>query len=58
MKIGSIKEVTASEIEYCNYEGSPFVNNEQKKKVKVVSAGWVYKDKDLQVAIPKVKEEK
>lgn len=57
MKINSIREVIASDVEFCNYEGSPFVTLEEKKKVKVVSPGWVYKDKELQISRPKVKEE-
>lgn len=58
MKINSIREVTASDVEFCNYEGSPFAVPEEQKKVKVVSPGWVYKDKELQISRPKVKEEK
>lgn len=57
MKINSIKEVTVSDIEYFNYEGSPFTTADEKKKVKVVSPGWLYKDKELQISRPKVKEE-
>ncbi len=58
MKINSLQEVTASDVEFCNYEGSPFTDPDEKKTVKVVSPGWVYKDKELQIARPKVKEEK
>lgn len=57
MKINSINEVTAKDIEFCNYEGTPFITPEEKKKVKVISPGWVYKDKELQISRPKVKEE-
>ena len=57
MRINSIKEVTASDIEYFNYEGSPFTTADEKKKVKVVSPGWLYKDKELQISRPKVMEE-
>lgn len=57
MKINSIKEVMASDVEFCNYEGTPFKTLDEKKKVKVVSPGWVYKDKELQISRPKVKEE-
>lgn len=58
MKINSIREVIASDIEFCNYEGTPFTTPDEKKKVKVVSPGWIYKDKELQISRPKVKEEK
>ena len=58
MKVNSVREVVASDIEYCNYDGSPFESPEEKKKIKVISSGWLYKDKDLQISRPKVKEEK
>lgn len=57
MKINSIREVIASDVEFCNYEGTPFITPGEKKTVKVVSPGWVYKDKELQISRPKVKEE-
>lgn len=57
MKINSTREVIASDVEFCNYEGTPFITPEEKKKVKVVSPGWIYKDKELQISRPKVKEE-
>ena len=57
MKINSVREVTASDVEFCNYEGTPFSAPDEKKKIKVVSPGWVYKDKELQISRPKVKEE-
>lgn len=57
MKINSIREVIASDVEFCNYEGTPFNSPEEKKTVKVVSPGWVYKDKDVQISRPKIKEE-
>lgn len=57
MKINSVKEVMASDVEFCNYEGTPFETLDEKKTVKVVSPGWVYKDKELQISRPKVKEE-
>ncbi len=57
MKINSIREVIASDVEFCNYEGSPFATLGDRKMVKVVSPGWIYKDKELQISRPKVKEE-
>lgn len=57
MKINSEREVTASDVEFCNYEGSPFKAPDEKKTVRIVSPGWVYKDKELQISRPKVKEE-
>jgi len=58
MKVNTIKEVKAADVEFCNYEGSPFVTMDEVKKVRVVSPGWIYKDKELQISRPKVKEEK
>ncbi len=57
MKINSVKEVVASDVEFCNYEGTPFASMDETKKVKVVSPGWIYKDKELQISRPKFKEE-
>lgn len=57
MKVNSVREVTASDVEFCNYEGTPFTAPDEKKLVKVISPGWVYKDKELQISRPKVKEE-
>ena len=57
MKINEVKEVSASDVEFCNYEGNPFTTKEEKKLVKVISPGWIYKDKEIQISRPKVKEE-
>ena len=57
MKTGSVKEVTAADLEFCNYEGSPFLTKDEIKTVKVISPGWIYRDKDVQISRPKVKEE-
>jgi len=56
MKIHSIHEVKAADIEFYNYEGTPFRSPDVKKTVKVISPGWIYKDKELQISRPKVKE--
>lgn len=57
MRVNTSVEVTASDVEFCNYEGTPFITAEEKKTVKVISPGWIYKDKELQISRPKVKEE-
>ncbi len=57
MKTDSIKVVTASDVEFCNYEGTPFASEDERKQVRVISPGWIYKDKELQISRPKVKEE-
>lgn len=56
MKMNSINLVKASDIEFCNYEGSPFASGDDTKKVKVISPGWIYSDKEIQISIPHVKE--
>ena len=56
MKTNAVIEVCAADVEFCNYEGTPFTNSTERKKVKILSPGWVYKDKDIQISRPKVKE--
>ncbi len=55
MKLHAVLEVTAEEIENCIYEGTPFVGDEC-KRVQVISPGWIYRDKEIQISRPKVKE--
>ncbi len=57
MRLNSVKEVSASDVEFCNYEGTPFKTPDEKKKVRVISPGWIYKDKELQISRPKLREE-
>ena len=57
MKPGTVREVTAADIEFCNYEGTPFEEADETKLVKVISPGWVYKDKEVQISRPKIREE-
>ncbi|MBR0288455.1 MAG: hypothetical protein IJQ82_05700 [Selenomonadaceae bacterium] len=56
LKPGSIKDVRLEEVESCDYEGSPFLNTTEIKKVKVLSPGWIYKNKDVQISRPRLKE--
>ena len=57
MKPNSVMKVTALDVQFYNYEGTPFTNEEEVKNVKVISPGWLYKDKEIQISRPKVKEE-
>ncbi len=57
MKINSVIDVKLEDIEYCNYDGTPFKSNNDVKTVRVVSSGWIYKDKGIQISRPKFKEE-
>lgn len=52
----SVQNVRVSDVEFWDYEGSPFMNVEEEKTVKVISPGWIYSDKDVQISRPKVKE--
>ena len=56
MKPGSVKDMRLDEVESCDYEGSPFLNTTEVKHVKVLSPGWVYKNKDVQISRPRLKE--
>ena len=56
LKPGAVKEVRLEEVESCDYDGSPFLNTTEIKKVRVLSPGWVYKNKDVQISRPRLKE--
>ncbi len=56
MKTQEVKVVKATDIDFCDYNGSPFKSKDERKKIKVISPGWVYSDKDIKIARPKVKE--
>ena len=56
LKPGSVLNMRLDEVEACDYEGSPFLNTTEVKRVKVLSPGWVYKNKDVQIARPRLKE--
>lgn len=56
LKPGAVKDMCLEEVESCDYEGSPFLNSKEVKKVKILSPGWVYKDKDVQISRPRLKE--
>ena len=56
LKPGSVQNMRLDEVESCDYEGSPFLNTTEIKRVKVLSPGWVYKNKDVQIARPRLKE--
>ena len=56
MKPQEVKTVKVTDIDFCDYDGKPFANKDERKKIKVISPGWIYSDKDIQIARPKVKE--
>ncbi|WP_294158381.1 hypothetical protein [uncultured Selenomonas sp.] len=53
---GKVRDVHFADIEACDYEGRPFESEADVRRVKVLSPGWIYEDKKLQIARPKVKE--
>ena len=56
LKPGSVQDMRFDEIEACDYEGSPFETTDEVKRVKVLSPGWFYENKDVQIARPRLKE--
>lgn len=56
LKPGVVKDMRLDEVESCDYEGSPFLNTTEVKRVKVLSPGWVYQNKDVQISRPRLKE--
>ena len=57
MKFDSVQNVVISDIENCRYDGSAFASEDEVKKVRVYSPGWIYKDKQIQISRPYIKEE-
>ena len=56
MKQEASLQVTAKDIESCEYIGTPFNDENEQKKVRVISPGWIYQDKDVQISRPILKE--
>ncbi len=56
MKLHSKDKVTAKDIEFCDYEGTPFESDTDTKTIEVISPGWVYKDHDVRISRPRVRE--
>lgn len=58
-RVGSVQMMTKADIEKISgeYSGTPFVDAEEVKKVRVISPGWYYKTKDVQISRPRLKEE-
>ncbi|MDR0562895.1 MAG: hypothetical protein LBG73_09445 [Spirochaetaceae bacterium] len=58
IRIGERMTVKSQDIENYNYLGSPFAYEGEEKQVEVISPGWVYKEKDIQLSRPTIKEVK
>lgn len=48
--------VKASDVEFCDYVGSPFSSETEEKIVKTLSPGWIFRDKEIQISRPRVEE--
>ena len=56
LRTDSIMQVKATDIESFEYEGTPFATRDEQKQIRVISPGWVYKDKEVMISRPKVRE--
>lgn len=56
MKPDSEKTVKASDVEFCDYIGTPFNSETEFKKIRTLSPGWIFKDKEIQISRPRVEE--
>ena len=60
IRLGSVHQMTKADIEKISgeYNGSPFLDSNEIKTVKVISPGWYYKSQDIQISRPRLKEER
>ncbi|MDR3114674.1 MAG: hypothetical protein LBU25_04050 [Treponema sp.] len=56
LRVGTVMTVKSRDIENYSYRGSPFDDNNEVKKVEVIAPGWYFKDKDMLVSRPTIKE--
>ncbi|MDR0569030.1 MAG: hypothetical protein LBG87_07495 [Spirochaetaceae bacterium] len=56
IRSGEVIIVKSQDIENYNYLGSPFISEEEEKLVEVISPGWIYKEKRIQLSRPTIKE--
>jgi len=55
-EVGVRKEVGVADLLELQYEGSPFTNDTERKKVEVISPGWKIEDRDIVISFPRVRE--
>lgn len=53
---GNLLKVKATDIEFYEYLGAPFPDENEEKLVRVISAGWLYQDKEIQISKPILQE--
>lgn len=56
MESGICLDVTAEQAAGYQYEGSPFANSKETKRVEIISPGWEIKEKDMILAQPRIRE--
>lgn len=56
MKLGTVHELKSGEIGACEYDGTAYASASEVKRVRVISPGWYYKDRNIQIARPRLKE--
>lgn len=54
--IGDKMMVKSQDIENYIYLGSPFEMDSEEKQVEIISPGWIYEEKEIQVSRPTIKE--
>lgn len=58
MKPDSERIVKATDVEFCDYIGTPFSSETEEKIIRTLSPGWIFKDKEIQISRPRVEEVK
>lgn len=56
MKPNSRMKVKLSDLDFCDYEGEPFADENEEKEVQIISPGWKHTALEMQISRPKVKE--
>ena len=56
MSVGAEREMTLAEVEASDCDGVSFNSAEETKRVKVISPGWFYKNKDIKISRPRLIE--
>lgn len=49
-------KVKLSDMDFWDYDGTPFANEEEEKEIEVISPGWKHIKLEMQISRPKVKE--
>lgn len=54
MEVDTTLQITLSDINELQYEGTPFLNDREVKTVKVISPGWKMENRDIVISYPRV----